>query len=58
MKTLLGFAGYSASARMSAGLALPLWNMIQEAGGQVTDFTGNPLDLGKGGSVVGTNSWT
>lgn len=31
--------------------------LIQEAGGQVTDFTGKPLDPRKGGSVVGTNGY-
>lgn len=34
----------------AAGLLL-----IQEAGGKVTDFRGNPIDPRKGGSVVGTN---
>ena len=29
--------------------------LIQEAGGQVTDFAGRPLDPRKGGSVVATN---
>ena len=31
--------------------------LIQEAGGQVTDFAGKPLDPRKGGSVVGTNGY-
>lgn len=29
--------------------------LVQEAGGMVTDFAGNPLDPGKGSSIVGTN---
>ena len=31
--------------------------MIQEAGGKVTDFTGEPLEPKKGSSVVGTNGF-
>lgn len=29
--------------------------LVQEAGGMVTDFAGEPLDPGKGSSIVGTN---
>lgn len=42
---------------------LNLWDyaagmlMIQEAGGKVTDFAGEPLEPKKGSSVVGTNGF-
>lgn len=44
------FRGISKPWDYAAGMLLD-----QEAGGQVTDFMGMPLDPKKGGSVVGTN---
>lgn len=46
------FEGYLNPWDYAAGMLL-----IQEAGGQVTDFAGKPLDPRKGSSIVGTNGY-
>lgn len=46
------FEGYLNPWDYAAGMLL-----IQEAGGEVTDFAGKPLDPRKGSSIVGTNGY-